>query len=157
MELLNVIPYHNKLVIFDMFGTLVVRPPRGYYGPREHVSHLLSMLYQDGKITALSSDAPREEEDISELFSDYPGVYPGWSLYFKNKIYQGEGHLVSPEGFSHVKDLAKIMSDCGISNVSDVVMIGNDDSGRDSMSAKAFGIDFILVKPDTDFSALYSK
>ena len=47
------------------------------------------------------------------------------------------------------------MSDCGISDVSEVVMIGNDDYERDSMSAKAFGIDFILVKPGTDFSALY--
>jgi phosphoglycolate phosphatase-like HAD superfamily hydrolase len=157
MKLIKSITKEKKLVIFDFFGTLVGNTESDAYIPKKGIDNLLNILYSEKKILAVSSDAPLEDVSISFLFDLHKeGVYKGWNTYFEDRIFQGWRHIVSHNDYNRVKNLGEILSHSNI-QPSDAVFIGDNYMERDKRSAKAFGIDFILVKPNTNLSELYTK
>ena len=157
MNLIKTIPKEKKLVIFDFFGTLIGNTELDAYQPKKGVNSLLEILHAEKKILAISSDAPFEDISISFLFDLHKGIYKGWNSYFDGRIYQGWRHIVGYDRYHAVKNLGEILNNCKNIQPSDAIFIGDNDKGRDKRSAEAFGIDFILVKQDTDFLSLYRK
>jgi len=141
-QILRTIPLETELVIFDFYGTLILRDGRNIRA-RKNAQELVERLKQRGTKLAISSDMIKHDiEELLELTgigNRFDGIYDSRYVFYQNGV--------------RLKDLGQIYRDMKVPPEKSVMVgdshgISNQHEGIDLRSARYFSIPFVPPRDD---------